>query len=151
MKRLFWIIFFLIGAPLTLVLSIHLLYKTLPTPQVLSSEFNPKTPNTIIAQSKNNDPVTFSSFSIADARPLIVRKYLHLYESPLEPYSDLLIEVADKYSLDYRLLPAIAQQESNLCKKIPPSSHNCWGFGIYADNVIVFDNYPEAIETVARA
>lgn len=90
------------------------------------------------------------SVSTADARPLIIRNYLRRYRSLLEPYSRLLVETADKYSLDYRLLVAIAHQESSLCHKIPPGSHNCWGFGIYADKVVRFDSYPEAIDTVAR-
>jgi hypothetical protein len=58
--------------------------------------------------------------------------------------------MADKYSLDFRLIPSIAMQESNLCKKIPAESYNCWGFGIYGSKVTKFSNYPEAIETVTR-
>ena len=149
MNRFFWLIFFFIGSTATLAVSFYLLSRTPPQTQILSSATT--NPNTIISQGAGTDPVTFSSFGIADARPLIIRKYLHRYESPLEPYSDFLIETADKYSLDYRLLSAIAQQESNLCKKIPPGSHNCWGYGIYGDQAIYFDDYPQAIETVARA
>ena len=52
--------------------------------------------------------------------------------------------------MDYRLLVAIAQQESNLCKKIPFESFNCWGFGIYGDNVVRFSNYSEGLEIVAK-
>jgi len=94
--------------------------------------------------------ISLISISSSDARPAIVKNYLHRYNSPLEPYSQFLVTTADKYYLDYRLLPAIAQQESNLCKKIPENSHNCWGFGIYGDNVIRFDSYPQAIEIVAK-
>lgn len=45
---------------------------------------------------------------------------------------------------------AIAQQESNLCKKIPENSFNCWGYGIYGDKVTRFSNYIEGLEIVAR-
>ena len=52
--------------------------------------------------------------------------------------------------INVALLPAIAMQESTLCKKIIESSHNCWGFGIYRGKITKFDNYDEAIETITR-
>lgn len=64
----------------------------------------------------------------ADARPVIIEKYLQKYDSPLFPYADQLLAAAEKYDVDYRLIVAIAQCESNLCKKSPPGSFNCWGF-----------------------
>lgn len=85
-----------------------------------------------------------------DARPEILRKFLEKHNSPLANYSHSLVEVADTYNLDFRLLPAIAMQESNLCKKIPVDSYNCWGFGIYGDKVTKFDSYEQAFETVAK-
>ena len=66
------------------------------------------------------------------------------------PFATDVIESADKYGLDYRLIPSIAMQESNLCKKIIKDSYNCWGFGIYGKKVTKFDNYKTAIETVTK-
>ena len=86
----------------------------------------------------------------ADAREEILRQYLVKWESPLEPYTRELVEASGKYNLDFRLLAAIAQQESNLCKKIPEGGHNCWGWGIHSKGTLGFDSYPEAIETVAK-
>jgi hypothetical protein len=85
-----------------------------------------------------------------DARATIIRNYLEKENSPLAPYSDLIVEVSDKYGLDYRLLPAIAQKESGLCRVIPEGSHNCWGWGIHSKGTLMFDSYPEALETVAK-
>jgi hypothetical protein len=85
-----------------------------------------------------------------DARPEIVRQYLEYYDSPLVPYSDFIIQTADKYKLDYRLIPAIAQQESNLCKIIPPGSYNCWGWGINSASNLGFDSFQEGIEAVSK-
>ncbi|MCD6226067.1 hypothetical protein J7J95_03265 [bacterium] len=85
-----------------------------------------------------------------DARPILIRQYLEYYHSPLLPYADFIFAVSQMYGLDYRLLVAIAQQESNLCKKIPPESHNCWGWGIHSRGTLKFSSYPEAIEAVAR-
>jgi len=85
-----------------------------------------------------------------DARIEIVRQFFEKYKSPLEPYAQNVVEDADKYGLDYRLLPAIAMQESNLCQKIIADSYNCWGFGIYGKKVTRFESYPQAIDTVTR-
>ena len=85
-----------------------------------------------------------------DARIEIIRQFFEKYKSPLEPFAQNVVEDADKYGLDYRLLPAIAMQESNLCQKIIADSYNCWGFGIYGKKVTRFESYPEAIDTVTR-
>jgi len=90
-----------------------------------------------------------TSLKTADARPEIIRQYLQKYHSPLEPYAELLVQAADENDIDYRWMVAIAQQESNLCKKIPPNSYNCWGWGIYGDKVTRFDNYEHAITSIA--
>ncbi len=99
-------------------------------------------------------PENVSSFTTlvrtGDARPEILRRFLEKHRSPLADYSQALVETADLYNLDFRLLPAIAMQESNLCHKIPENSYNCWGFGIYGDKVTKFSSYQEAFETVAK-
>lgn len=86
----------------------------------------------------------------ADAREEILRQYLVKWVSPLEPYTRELVEASERYNLDFRLLVAIAQQESNLCKKIPGGTYNCWGWGIHSKGTLGFDSYPEAMETVAK-
>ena len=86
----------------------------------------------------------------ADSRPVLLRQYLAYYHSPLEPYADYIFAVSQKYDIDYRLLVAIAQQESNLGKKIPPGSYNAWGWGIHSRGTLGFSGWEEAIETVAR-
>ena len=90
-----------------------------------------------------------TSIKTADARPEIIRQYLHQFGSPLEPYSNLIVELSDQYNFDYRWLVAIAQQESGLCLHIPENSYNCWGWGIYGDKVTRFDNYEDALRRIA--
>lgn len=85
-----------------------------------------------------------------DARVEMVRQFFARYSSPLEPFAELVVSTADIYGLDFRLIPAIAMQESNLCSKAPENSHNCWGFGIYGTQVMRFSNYEQAIETVTK-
>ncbi len=72
------------------------------------------------------------------------------YDSPLKGKSKVFIEVADKYNLDYRLLPAIAGMESTFCKRILPKSYNCWGWGIHGNNAIYFNSFEEGIEKVGK-
>jgi hypothetical protein len=88
-----------------------------------------------------------SNIKAADARPGIVKQYLEKYSSPLLPYSDLIIQLSDKYGLDFRLILAISQCESNLCKKIPAGSFNCWGF---ENGSTRFISWEQALEQVAK-
>ncbi len=88
-----------------------------------------------------------------DARIDIVAGFLSRYNSPLKPaetYARILVETADRYSLDYRLLPAIMMQESNLCKTSDPAIHNCLGFGIHSEGTLAFDSYEESFDRAAR-
>lgn len=82
-----------------------------------------------------------------DARPEIIRQYLLKHHSPMASFSDLLFQTGEKYGLDYRLLVAIAQCESNLCKKSPPGSFNCWGF---ENGATKFLSWGAAFEQVAK-
>jgi hypothetical protein len=99
-------------------------------------------------------PTMQSSFSAEiitnDGRTEAVRQFFANYNSVLEPHADDIVAAADEYGLDFRLLPAIAMQESNLCKKMPVNSNNCWGFGIYGGKVTRFRDFTEAIYTVTK-
>jgi hypothetical protein len=86
----------------------------------------------------------------ADAREEILKQYLTFYNSPLAPYVKNIIEEADKNELDFRLIVAIARQESNLCKVIPPETYNCWGWGIHSKGTLGFTSYEEGIEIVSK-
>jgi len=85
-----------------------------------------------------------------EGRTLIVEKFLHDRKSPLAPFANVFIEVADKYKLDYRLLPAISMQESNGGKIMPINSYNPFGYGIYGGKVMRFESFNLAIETVGK-
>lgn len=85
-----------------------------------------------------------------DGRAKIIEDFFRDYNAPLYDYADLFVAVADKYGLDYRLLPAISMQESNGGKRIIPSSKNPFGYGIYGDNVLKFASFEDAIERVGR-
>lgn len=97
-----------------------------------------------------NENTMVATIQQKDARTEILSQFFTKYSSPLEPYAEYTVKMADKYGLDFRLIPSIAMQESNLCKKIPENSHNCWGFGIYGGKVTRFSGYEEAISTVSK-
>ena len=85
-----------------------------------------------------------------DARPLIIERYLKKYNSPLLSYSRLIFDLSQTYGFDYYWIVAIAQQESNLCKKIPENSFNCWGYGIHKKGTLRFENYELALKSYAE-
>ncbi len=87
---------------------------------------------------------------VADERAANLRAFFRSLNSPLYDYSDYLVKTADKYNMDYRLIPVISIQESGGCVHIPENSYNCWGWGIYGNIVTRFSSYEEAIDTVAR-
>jgi hypothetical protein len=91
-----------------------------------------------------------SSVTTGDARAKNLKQFFRKYNSDLYDYAEFIVETSDKYQFDYRLLPAIAMQESTLCKFIPENSYNCWGWGIYGDLTTRFSSYEEGIETVAQ-
>src|SRR3989344_4142564 len=97
-----------------------------------------------------NQNVFDQEITSRDGRIGKLTEFFNRYGSPLKPEAEFVVAMADEYGLDYRLIPAIAMQESNLCKKIPHESFNCWGFGIYGGKVTRFENYKDAIEAVTK-
>ncbi len=104
-----------------------------------------------------------------DARALLVANFLKRYNTgnrnihhPLVPedyFGKFFVSLADKYNLDFRLLPAIAMQESNLCNHTPKpkneagvatESYNCLGFGVYGTKVTMFPSFEANFEQAAK-
>lgn len=159
MKSLVHLIIFFVVTPLTLATSLFSLavlskqpkaIAQVPYVQTLSALQAPQYGTKVFGALPDPLGKVGGAAVAADAREEILRQYLVKWESPLEPYTRELVEASERYDLDFRLLVAIAQQESNLCKKIPEGTHNCWGWGIHSKGTLGFESYPEAIETVAK-
>ncbi len=159
MRVLLYLATFFIVTPITLATSMFALtvVSAKPSQDALSQVGEP--PKTVYTPRYGSrvyaavpDPIgkVAGAATAADARAEIIRQYLEKYNSPLEPWANQIVEAADKNELDFRLLVAIAQQESNVCKKIPDNSFNCWGWGIHAKGTLRFSNYAEAIDTVSQ-
>lgn len=148
-KNMFFMIIFFTIAPITLAVSMFAILSLEKNETTLPIQSS-KTGVRVYASLPSVFPRISDSVEVADARPELVRQYLKRYNSPLADLSDFLVQQADINGLDYRLIPAIAQQESNLCKIIPPKTYNCWGWGIHSKGTLGFTSYEEAIETVMK-
>ncbi len=151
MSKLFLLLSFFVITPLFLVFNILFLWSNQKEQnRFLSSNLKPAQ-KVMYAALPTTQSISQGQIDQIDARIELVRQFFARYGSPLEPYAKDVVSKADQYGIDFRLLPAIAMQESNLCKKAPEGSYNCWGFGIYGGKVKTFDNYQYAIETVTKS
>ena len=138
MRKILVTVSFFLGAPLlifTCIFYLSYLY-TESNGQVLGTYSNG-----IAYAALPPSDVAFSVTINEEASQIeLVRQFLESHNSPLEPYAPDLIAASERYDLDFRLLPAIAMQESTLCRKVPVGSNNCWGWGIYGGKVTSFDS-----------
>ena len=107
-----------------------------------------------LANSNTTGQTVASVLESEDARPELIAKFLERHNSPMTPYAyygQKLVEIADRHGLDFRLLPAIAMQESNLCRATNPKApNNCLGFGIHSRGTLDFENYEAGFERAGR-
>jgi len=153
MKKILAILswFVVTGTILFLSLGVYL-NLTLNTPKSYRPKLTGDPTETITSHAILPEVIGAFTYSVKseDAIPEIIKSYLSKYNSPLLPYADYLVKAGRHHGVDPRLLVAIAQQESNLCKKAPKDTNNCWGWGIHSRGTLGFDNYKEAIDAVAK-
>jgi len=148
MRKVFLLTVFFLLTPLVMVFSLSLLYSSFTQKSSLVAlDGNPRVAYAALPAASGTLKINIVE---KDARKTLVREFFKKYKSELLPFADEVVNSADKYGLDYRLIPAIAMQESTGCRNAPKDSHNCWGFGIYGKKVTKFDNYAQAIDTVTK-
>lgn len=158
MKKLFsafaWI-FLTVGVMLTSIAGYY--FWLMPKPQLAQAQPEENilgaTESFFLPNQESDKAEVKSIVETDDARAELVAKFLERYNSPLTPYSyygRLFVDLADRYEFDFRLLPAIAMQESNLCKNIPHDSYNCLGFGIHERGTLTFSGFETNFERAAR-
>lgn len=94
-----------------------------------------------------------TAFKSADARSVIIEQYLTRYQSPMVGMGQFIVEKSDEIGSTLNVDPtylafltiAIAQNESNLGKKMPPNCHNAWGYGIHSEGTLCFSNWEDGI------
>lgn len=153
MKRLSLVLTWWITANLVLLITLISYFRL---NQLKIGSFRPQA-GSLISETVGShavNPQVLGAFSYnvksEDAVPEIIKSYLKRHNSPLLPHADALVNTARSYRIDPRLLVAIAQQESNLCKKIPDDSFNCWGWGIHSRGTLRFTSYEDAIKAVTK-
>lgn len=152
MKRLIVVFGWVVSASLAVGVSISTTYFLRQSQKVAYTPTQSQTTKQAYAQVLGFDS-SESGLKTADARPILLGQFLEKHKSPLKPYGywgGYLTQLADQYQLDYRLLPSIAMQESNLCKVIPKDSFNCLGLGIHARGTWGFQSYEENFDAAAR-
>ncbi len=159
MKKLFfaysWI---LLTAGVILISAASIHFYTLKQQNNLISP----SPDPLITSANSQSDLAFATGQVKgmesvmqtdDARAELVAKFLERYDSPLKPYDhfgQVFVELADQNNFDFRLLPAIAMQESNLCKVIPEGSYNCLGFGVHSRGTLAFESFEANFERAAK-
>jgi hypothetical protein len=82
---------------------------------------------------------------VQDQRFSQVKSFFELKKSPLVDYASAFLEAADKYSLDWRLLPCLAQVESAGGRII--RNNNVFGWG---NGRVRFQSVQESIHLIAE-
>lgn len=100
-----------------------------------------------------SEQVLGATIEAGDARALILSSYLTKQESPLAEFASYIIDRAEAYGIDYRMVPAIAMCESGGGKRIPTKdSYNAWGISVYTGQLTgkKFVNWMYAIDWVSK-
>lgn len=112
-----------------------------------------KPTTSLMPRQANQASVLSATAELNDGRAEIIANFLERYNSPLKPYDhfgQVFVDISDRYNFDFRLLPAIAMQESNLCKSAPEGTFNCLGFGIHKRGTLAFPNYEANFERAGK-
>ena len=90
-------------------------------------------------------PIVISMQTSTDARVIALTRVFEKYNSPLAPFSQAYIDTADKYGIDWELLPAISGLESSFGNAQMPGSYNSYGWG---GGHIYFKSVEDGIDVV---
>jgi hypothetical protein len=138
-------LFFLAAGAAVIFTSSYLLVNPTTLTKVLGAAVN----YSIFGTQPPSEIKLGESFVPKEARTPMLKRFLASYNSPLAPYAEYMIKISDKYGLDWRLLPAIAGNESLFGRVVPYNSYNAWGWGVHSRGTLGFASWEEGIEKVA--
>lgn len=107
----------------------------------------------IATSSYGTEQVLGASVQAGDARSALLTNFLTSHNSPMAEYADYIIDRAEYYHIDFRMVPAIAMCESGVGKRIPSKdSYNAWGISVATGTMsgAKFPNWLYAIDWVSR-
>lgn len=82
-----------------------------------------------------------------DLRVATLENVFTKYNSPLTPYAKTYVEAADKYGVDWKLLPAISGLESSFGRAMIDQTYNAYGWG---SGTIYFTSWEDGINTINK-
>jgi hypothetical protein len=106
-----------------------------------------------LTAASNTSQVINATVIAADARALLLHSFMSKHKSPMAEYADAIVTEAERYGIDFRLVPAIAMCESNLGKHMPSNdSYNPFGIAVYTGQKTgkKFDSWLSSIQWVTK-
>ncbi len=97
--------------------------------------------------------VLSATVEAGDSRALLLESFLRQYKSPMAPFAGTIVAEADRFGIDFRLVPSIAMCESNAGKRMPKKDEfNAFGIAVYTGSQYgkAFDSWPHAISWVSQ-
>ena len=97
--------------------------------------------------------VLSATIEAGDSRDLLLESFLKQYKSPMAEFAHVIVAEADRYGVDFRMVPAIAMCESNAGKRMPKKDeYNAFGIAVYTGQLHgkAFDSWPHAISWVSQ-
>ncbi|MFH1547000.1 MAG: hypothetical protein ABIC57_00775 [bacterium] len=87
----------------------------------------------------------------SDTRVIAMNYFLLDFGSPMAPYAETFVSVADEVGLDWRIVASIAGVESAFGRIIPSNSYNAWGWRGGPDGAYsIFESWPESVAFITR-
>ena len=153
LKKLLTLGGFVFLAPLTIFITVRALVSSsshrLASPAILgatSDVATAKPPSALLTDSTTAQMDVTGEPLVADARPIIIKNYLTKWGSPLAKYSNLIVTASDNNGVDPFLVVAIAQQESNLGRRVIANCFNAWGWAQTSTYTRCFDSWDQGIK-----
>lgn len=84
----------------------------------------------------------------SDIRVVALENIFKKYNSPLVTQAQTYVKYADKYNVDWKLLPAISGLESSFGVYLLPETHNAYGWG---GGYIYFKDWEDGIDTINKS
>lgn len=82
-----------------------------------------------------------------DMRGVAIEHIFKKYNSPLVGLGNTYVKYADKYGVDWKLLPSISGLESSFGIHLMPESYNGYGWG---GGYIYFESWEDGIDTINK-
>ena len=111
------------------------------------SEASSETASNLATQKDKPGSIKTTIKAQKDKRALRLAKFFRAKKSPFTPYAADFVKIADKYDLDWRLLPAISYLESQAGLLVPTGSYNPYGWN---NGNFRFKSWVAATNYVAR-